>query len=320
MGQLAIESPSVRIYDAPMEPLRYIWLDGDTVPWDEAKVHVLTHALHYGTAVFEGIRAYETPQGTSVFRLTEHMERLLRSAKAYQMPTEWSAEDLIKATKELLAANELEAGYIRPITFLELGAVGLNPANARVRTAIIPWRWGAYLGEDGMRNGIRVRVSSWRRFPMDVFPNAKASGTYINSILAKVEAVTDGYDEAIMLNVDGKISEGSGENIFLIRNGVVYTPPIAAGCLDGITRDSVITLLTENGYEVIEKTFTRSDLYYCDEVFFTGTAAEVTPVREVDNRPVGEGKPGPVTKRAQQLYLDTVHGRLLDHPEWLEYV
>jgi len=303
-----------------MEPLKYIWLDGEMVPWDEANVHVLTHAIHYGTAVFEGIRAYETPQGTAVFRLTKHMERLLQSAKAYQMPAEWSVEDLTKATKELLAANEMEAGYIRPIKFLELGAVGLNPTNARVRTAIISWRWGAYLGEEGMRDGIRVRVSSWRRFPMDVFPNAKASGTYINSILAKMEAVADGYDEAIMLNVDGKISEGSGENIFLIRDGLVYTPPVSAGCLDGITRDSVVTLLEEDGYKVVEKTFARSDLYYCDEVFFTGTAAEVTPVREVDNRAVGEGKPGPVTKRAQELYLDTVHGRMLTHPEWLEYV
>jgi len=303
-----------------MEPLKYIWLDGEMVPWDDANVHVLTHAIHYGTAVFEGIRAYETQQGTAVFRLTKHMDRLLQSAKAYQMPTEWSSEDLTKATKELLAANELEAGYVRPIKFLELGAVGLNPTNATVRTAIISWRWGAYLGEEGMRDGIRVRVSSWRRFPMDVFPNAKASGTYINSILAKMEAVADGYDEAIMLNYDGKISEGSGENIFLIRDGVVYTPPIAAGCLDGITRDTVVTLLQEEGYSVVEKTFSRSDLYYCDEVFFTGTAAEVTPVREVDNRPVGDGKPGPVTKLAQQLYLDTVHGRRPGHPEWLEYV
>lgn len=303
-----------------MEPTKYIWLDGEMVPWDEANVHVLTHAIHYGTAVFEGIRAYETPEGTAVFRLTEHMDRLLRSAKAYQMPTEWSVEDLTKATKELLAANELESGYVRPIKFLELGAVGLNPTNAKVRTAIITWRWGAYLGEDGMKNGIRVRVSSWRRFPMDVFPNAKASGTYINSILAKMEAIQNGYDEAIMLNTDGKISEGSGENIFIIRDGKVFTPPVSAGCLDGITRDSVVKLLEEDGYTVEERTFSRSDLYYCDEVFFTGTAAEVTPVREVDDRIVGDGTPGPITKRAQQLYLDTVAGKLHSHPEWLEYV
>ena len=303
-----------------MEPTKYIWLDGEMVPWEEANVHVLTHAIHYGTAVFEGIRAYETPNGAAVFRLTKHMDRLLRSAKAYQMPLEWSTETLTKATKELLVANELKAGYVRPITFLELGAVGLNPTNARVRTAIVTWEWGAYLGEAGMRDGIRVRVSSWRRFPMDVFPNAKASGTYINSILAKMEAVGNGYDEAIMLNTDGKISEGSGENIFIINDGVVYTPPVSAGCLDGITRDTVVTLLQEDGYEVVEKSFSRSDLYYCDEVFFTGTAAEVTPVREVDDRPVGDGKPGPITKRAQQLYLDMVHGKIDVHPEWLEYV
>ena len=304
----------------PMERLEYIWLDGEMVPWDDANVHVLTHAIHYGTAVFEGIRAYETPQGTAVFRLTRHMERLIQSAKAYQMPLEWNASDLVDATKKLIAANEMEAGYIRPISFLELGAVGLNPANARVRTAIIPWRWGAYLGEEGMRDGIRVKVSSWRRFPMDVFPNAKASGTYINSILAKTEAVRDGYDEAIMLNTDGKISEGSGENIFIIRDGVVYTPPIAAGCLDGITRDTVIRLLADEGHATIEKTFSRSDLYYCDEIFLTGTAAEVTPVREVDNRVVGDGVPGPVTKLAQQLYLDMVKGKLATHSDWLEYV
>ena len=303
-----------------MEPLEYIWLDGEMVQWDDANVHVLTHAIHYGTAVFEGIRAYETPQGTAVFRLTRHMERLIQSAKAYHMPLGWSAPDLVSATKELISANEMEAGYIRPISFLELGAVGLNPANARVRTAIIPWRWGAYLGEEGMRDGIRVKVSSWRRFPMDVFPNAKASGTYINSILAKTEAVRDGYDEAIMLNTDGRISEGSGENIFIIRDGVVYTPPIAAGCLDGITRDTVIRLLDDEGHATIEKTFSRSDLYYCDEIFLTGTAAEVTPVREVDNREVGDGVPGPVTKLAQQLYLDMVKGKLATHQEWLEYV
>lgn len=303
-----------------MEPTKYIWLDGEMVPWEDANVHVLTHAIHYGTAVFEGIRAYETPDGAAVFRLTEHMDRLLRSAKAYQMPLEWTTDHLVNATKELLAANELRAGYVRPISFLELGAVGLNPADARVRTAIITWEWGAYLGEAGMRDGIRVRVSSWRRFPMDVFPNAKASGTYINSILAKREAVSTGYDEAIMLNTDGKISEGSGENIFIIRDGVVYTPPVSAGCLDGITRNTVVALLTEDGYDVVEKSFSRSDLYYCDEVFFTGTAAEVTPVREVDDRAVGDGKPGPITKRAQQLYLDMVHGKLDVHPDWLEYV
>ena len=303
-----------------MEPTKYIWMDGALVPWEEATVHVLSHALHYGTGVFEGIRAYQAERGTAVFRLTDHMDRLHRSAKAYSMDLEWSVADLTKAAKELLAENGLTAGYVRPIVFLELGAVGLNPTSARVRTAIITWEWGAYLGEEGLANGIRVAVSSWRRFPTDSFPNAKATGTYINSILAKLEALKSGYDEAIMLNSDGVLSEGSGENLFAIRDGVVYTPPVSVGCLDGITRDSVTTLLREDGHTVVDKVLTRSDLYYCDELFMTGTAAEVTPIREVDDRPVGEGTVGPVTRRAQQLYMDAVTGRNADHTEWLEYV
>ncbi len=303
-----------------MEATTYIWLDGTMVPWEDANVHVLTHALHYGTGVFEGIRAYETSDGTAIFRLTDHMDRLHRSAKAYRMEVEWSVEDLAKAAKELLTANELESGYIRPIVFLELGAVGLNPANARVRSAIITWRWGAYLGEEGIRNGIRAKVSSWRRFSGDTFPNAKATGTYINSILAKMEAVQNGYDEAVMLNTDGVIAEGSGENLFLVRDGVVYTPPISVGCLDGITRDSVKTLLHDDGHEVVERNMHRSDLYYCDEMFLTGTAAEVTPIREVDDRPVGTGTPGSITRRAQKLFSETVSGNLASHSEWLEYV
>ena len=303
-----------------MEPTTYIWMDGESIPWDEAKVHVLSHALHYGTGVFEGIRAYETAQGTAVFRLTDHMARLHQSAKAYHMDIGWTVEDLVKASQQLLRDNELEAGYIRPLVFLELGAVGLNPANARVRTAIITWRWGAYLGEEGLEKGIRVKVSSWRRFSNSAFPNAKATGTYINSILAKMEAVRGGYDEAIMLSNSGVLSEGSGENLFMIRDGKIITPPVAVGCLDGITRDTVITLLREDGVEVVERNVERSDLYYCDELFMTGTAAEVTPVREVDDRPVGSGEPGPITRRAQALFSETVTGKLGTHPEWLEHV
>jgi len=303
-----------------MEPTKYIWFDGELVPWAEATVHVLSHALHYGTGVFEGIRAYETPDGPAVFRLTDHMTRLHQSAKAYSMDLGWSVEDLVQATKDVLGENGLESGYIRPITFLELGAVGLNPSGARVRTAIITWRWGAYLGEAGVRDGIRVKVASWRRFSNEAFPNAKATGTYINSILAKMEAVRNGYDEALMLNTDGAISEGSGENLFLVRDGIVYTPPIAVGCLDGITRNTVATLLTEDGYEIVERTLDRTDLYYGDEAFFTGTAAEVTPVREVDDRPVGDGTPGPITRHVQGLYADLVSGKLDRHRDWLEHV
>lgn len=303
-----------------MEATKFTWFDGEMVPWDDANVHVLSHSLHYGSGVFEGIRAYETPDGTAVFRLTEHMKRLHQSAKAYRMRLEWSVEDLVEATKEVLRVNELEAGYIRPISFLELGSIGLNPFGATVRTAILAWRWGAYLGEDGVRNGIRVRVSSWRRFPNTSFPNAKATGTYINSILAKTEAVEAGYDEALMLNQDGVVSEGSGENLFLVKDGVVYTPPISVGCLDGLTRDAVMTLLAEEGHEIVEKVLDRSDLYYGDEVFFTGTAAEVTPVREIDDRPVGDGTPGPITRKAQELYADLVTGKLDNHREWLEFI
>jgi branched-chain amino acid aminotransferase len=303
-----------------MEPTKYIWMDGEMVAWEDAKVHVLSHALHYGTGVFEGIRAYATPEGTSVFRLTDHMVRLHRSAKAYQMELVWSVPELVEASKQLLRDNELESGYVRPLVFLELGAIGLNPANARVRAAIISWEWGAYLGEEGVRRGIRVRVSSWRRFSNDAFPNAKATGTYINSILAKMEAVRAGYDEAIMLNQDGVISEGSGENLFMVRGGTVITPPVAVGCLDGITRDTAITLLRDDGFEVVERTIDRSDLYYCDELFMTGTAAEVTPVREVDDRAVADGTPGPVTRRAQALFEETVTGKLGTYPEWLEMV
>lgn len=304
----------------PMETSQYIWMDGRRVPWEEANVHVLTHALHYGTGVFEGIRAYETENGTAVFRLRDHMLRLHRSCQAYRIKPPYSVDELVEAAKSLVAANGLEAGYVRPIIFLGLGALGLDPRGAEVRAAIVTWRWGAYLGEEGVRNGIRVKVSSWRRFSHNAFPNAKATGTYINSILAKHDALTDGYDEALMLSSDGDISEGSGENLFLISKGKVYTPPLSAGCLDGVTRDTVITLLSDHGYQVVEKAVHRADLYYCDELFMTGTAAEVTPIREVDNRTVGSGSPGPVTRRAQQLYAEAYSGKLDAYAGWLDYV
>lgn len=291
------------------------------VPWAEANVHVLAHALHYGSGVFEGIRAYETEEGTAIFRLGDHMERLRRSAKAYSIPLEWSVADLGKAAKEVVAINELESAYIRPIVFYGLGAIGLDPAAATVHTAIAAWRWGAYLGEEGLRNGIRVRVSSWRRIDHSMLvPDAKGTGGYLNSILAKREAAGTGYDEAIMLNTHGSVSEGSGENLFLVRDGTITTPPVAAGILNGITRNSLMDLLQDEGHHIREASITRGDLYYADELFMTGTAAEVTPIREVDDRPVGEGKPGPVTRQAQDLYQQAVTGRLEQYRHWLEFV
>lgn len=304
-----------------MNSTELIWMDGTLVPWEEATVHVLAHGLHYGTGAFEGIRFYETPEGPAVFRLTEHMARLRRSCKAIGIPLEWSVDDLVKAGKEIVSVNGLESGYIRPLVFYGTGSIGLNPAGANVHTIIAAWEWGAYLGEDGVRNGIRVATSSWRRIDArSMMPNAKVTGGYVNSVLAKQEALRGGFDEALLLNAEGYVAEGSGENVFTVRDGVVYTPPISAGQLDGITRDSVVTLLSEDGIEVRETMLARTDLYYADEAFLTGTAAEVTPIRELDGRPIGEGKPGPVTKRAQELFMGTVKGTLGLHPEWRELV
>ena len=303
-----------------MEASRVIWMDGEFVPWDEATVHVLSHGLHYGSGVFEGIRAYETPTGTAVFRLIEHMERLHRSAKAYGIPLRFGVDELVQASRKLLVDNELEAGYIRPLAFYGLGSIGLNPAGAEVRVIIAAWRWGAYLGEEGLKNGIRTRVSSWRRIDQSTLnTNAKGTGGYLNSILAKQEAVRDSYDEAILLNNQGYVAEGSGENIFVVKDGVVTTPPVSAGILEGITRDSVMTMLRDDGHHVQEANLIRSDLYYADEIFFTGSAAEVTPVREVDDRPVGDGRPGPVTRTAQDLFQKAVTGRLEAYHHWLDY-
>jgi branched-chain amino acid aminotransferase len=305
-----------------MEPATTIWVDGELVPWDEARVHVLSHALHYGSGVFEGIRAYETADGgTAVFRLTDHIERLHRSARAYRIPLDIGVPDLVDACRLVVRENDLESCYIRPLVFYGLGSIGLNPEPCEVRTVIAAWRWGAYLGEEGVANGIRVHVSSWRRIPSTSFvPSAKGTGQYLNSIMAKQEAVSAGFDEAIMLNADGNVSEGSGENLFVVRGGTVYTPPLAAGILDGITRDAVITILRDEGIEVRESVLTRGDLYGADEVFFTGTAAEVTPIREIDHRPVGTGRPGPITKRAQQRFQEAVTGRLPEYHHWLESV
>lgn len=304
-----------------MEPTKFIWKDGELIPWDEANVHVLSHGLHYGTGAFEGIRSYETKRGPAVFRLTEHMERLARSCKALGIPVDWTADELVKAAKELLAVNELRAGYIRPVVFYGSGSMGLNPAGAAVHTFIATWEWGAYLGDEGVKNGISVKVSSWRRINHEsMMPNAKITGGYVNSVLAKQEALRGGYDEALMLNTDGFVSEGSGENLFVIRDGVATTPPIAAGVLEGLTRDTMITLLREEGVEVAETQVTRTDLYYADEMFLTGTAAEITPIRLVDDQPVGAGEPGPITRLAQERFIKVVTGEDDRHADWLEYV
>lgn len=304
-----------------MQPTKYIWMDGEFVDWDDATIHVLSHGLHYGTGAFEGIRAYETDQGPAVFRLAEHIERLSRSCKALGIPIEWSVDEIVKASKELFSANGLVSGYIRPLVFYGTGSMGLNPAGASVHTMIATWEWGAYLGEEGVTNGIRVKVSSWRRIGHDsLMPNAKLTGGYVNAVQAKQEALRGGYDEAIMLNTDGFVAEGSGENLFLVRDGVVRTPSLASGVLEGLTREAVITMLRDDGYEVIEEAITRTDLYYADEMFMTGTAAEVTPIREVDDRPVGDGRPGPVTKRAQEMFIDAVTGSNERYTDWLDYI
>ncbi|MEA2011455.1 MAG: branched-chain amino acid transaminase [Actinomycetota bacterium] len=304
-----------------MQPTKYIWMDGEVVDWDDATIHVLSHGLHYGTGAFEGIRAYETDRGPAVFRLTEHIERLARSCKALGIPIEWSVDEIVNASKELFSANGLISGYIRPLVFYGTGSMGLNPAGATVHTMIATWEWGAYLGEDGVTNGIRVKVSSWRRIGHDsLMPNAKLTGGYVNSVQAKQEALRGGYDEAIMLNTDGFVAEGSGENLFLIRDGVVRTPSLASGVLEGLTREAVMTMLRDDGYKVVEESITRTDLYYADEMFMTGTAAEVTPIREVDDRPVGDGRPGPVTKRAQEMFMSAVTGDNERYAEWLDYI
>ena len=303
-----------------MESGKSIWMDGELVSWAEANVHVLTHALHYGTGVFEGIRAYANGDGTAVFRLRDHMKRLLVSAEAYSMPLEYSVDELVTAAKETITDNDLESCYVRPIAFYELGTIGLNPADARLRTSIVAFPWGAYLGEDGLLNGIRVQIASWARISPRSFPAAKATGPYINAILANQEAIRDGFDEALLLTTEGNVSEGSGENLFLIKDGEITTPPLSDGCLDGITRQSVMTLLNDDGHEVVEKSILPEELFEADELFFTGTAAEVTPIRGVDEEVIGSGKPGPITRRAQELFQAAVGGKLEQYRDWLEYV
>ncbi len=303
----------------PIEKVDKIWLNGEFVDWDKAQVHVLTHALHYGSGVFEGIRAYETPRGTAVFRLTEHMERLMDSSKVYMMPVPYSVEELVEATKELIKINKLKSCYIRPIVYRGYGEMGLNPLNSPVDVAIAMWSWGTYLGDDGLENGIKAMISSFRRIdPNSLPPAAKATGQYINSILAKIEAIYSNYEEAIMLDSRGFISEGTGENIFVVKNGVLRTPSTASSILEGITRNTVIELAKDMDFEVVERDLVRSDLFLADEIFITGTAAEITPIREVDKREIG--KPGPITVALQEKFFTVVKGEYDKYLHWLEHV
>ena len=295
----------------------FIWHDGKLVPWREATTHVLTHSLHYGLAVFEWLRAYKTASGTAIFRLREHTERLFNSAHIFMMKMPYDKETLSAAQREVVRANDLESCYVRPIAFYGSEKMGVSPKGAQVHVSIAAWPWGAYLGADGLEKGIRVKTSSFARHHINVtMCRAKFSGTYANSILANQEAVDHGYDEALLLDVDGYVAEGAGENLFLVKNGRLYEPELTSALI-GITRDSVIQLAQDIGLEVHTKRITRDDIYIADEAFFTGTAAEVTPIRELDNRVIGAGKRGPVTEKLQSMFFDVVNGRNPKYAKWL---
>jgi branched-chain amino acid aminotransferase len=293
-----------------------IWFDGEMVPWRDAKVHVLTHTLHYGMGVFEGERAYKTDKGTAIFRLQEHTDRLFRSAHILNMPMPFDKETINEATRAAVAENNLETAYIRPMAFYGSEGMGLRADNLKVHVMVAAWEWGAYLGADNLEKGIRIRTSSYTRHHVNItMCKAKANGNYMNSMLALQEALADGYDEALLLDVDGFVAEGSGENIFIVRNGQIYTPDLTSA-LEGITRDTIFKLAAELGYEIKEKRITRDEVYSSDEAFFTGSAAEVTPIRELDNRIIGNGSRGPITEQLQTMYFDQVHGRREQYPEW----
>jgi branched-chain amino acid aminotransferase len=305
----------------PVTPVEKIWMDGELVAWEDAKIHVLTHALHYGTGVFEGIRAYGTKKGPAVFRLEDHVRRLFRSAHIYQMEIPYSPDEITAAIKDTVKANGLRSCYIRPLVWRGYGEMGLNPLLAPVNVSIAVWAWGAYLGDEGLENGVRAKVSSWKRNDHNILPPfAKATGQYINSGLAKVEALKGGYDEAIMLNIHGYVTDGPGENVFIARDGELFTPPLSAGCLDGITRESVITIARDLGYQVHERELVRADLYAADEAFYTGTAAEVCPIREIDDRAVGANGRGPITKEIQQTFFGAARGEIDKYEGWLAFV
>ncbi|HET9101823.1 MAG TPA: branched-chain amino acid transaminase [Solirubrobacteraceae bacterium] len=305
-----------------MEKADLIWHNGELVAWEDATVHVLTHGLHYGTGVFEGERAYETPRGTSIFRHRDHLQRLMRSAELYYMPVPYTLEELRSATHELITANGLTSCYVRPIVYRGYGQMGLYPLDCEVSVSIAAWPWGAYLGEDSKLAGIRAKVSSWRRISSDsLIPHAKASGQYLNSVLAKIEASKAGYQEAILLDSHGMVCEGSGENIFVVRDGRVFTPPQTAGILDGINRASLMTIARDQGYELVERDIARSELILADEVFMTGTAAELVPVREIDDHAIGDGQgAGPVTRELQAVFERALRGEEPRYAEWLDLI
>ena len=299
-----------------------IWQDGDFVDWDDATVHVLTHGLHYGTGIFEGVRCYDTDNGPAIFRWDEHLDRFYQSAKPYDMEVPFSREELTEATLELLRREELRSCYIRPVAFYGYGSLGVSPEENPVNAAIAAWPWGTYLGEEALERGVEVMISSWRKYASSQVPtNAKTTGLYVNSLLAGEEARRNGYTEAIVLNKEGQVAEGPGENIFLVRDGEIYTPGLSQSILDGITRNTVIELARERGYTVHDRaTISRGELNTADELFFTGTAAEVTPIRTVDNVTIGSGSRGPVTEELQQAFFDLVERRTDAHEEWFTYV
>lgn len=297
-----------------------IWYDGKMVPWRDANTHVLTHSLHYGLAVFEGLRAYDSARGTAIFRLGEHLDRMYRSAHIYLMKIPYDRDTLIEATKATVRENKLASCYVRPIAFYGSEKMGVSPKGAQVHVAIAAWPWGAYLGADGIEKGIRVKTSSYARHHVNVtMARAKVASTYANSILANLEATQDGYDEALLLDVDGFVAEGAGENLFIVRDGKIFEPEISSA-LVGITRDTVIRLANSLGIEVVSKRLTRDDIYIADEAFFTGTAAEVTPIRELDNRVIGSGTRGPLTAKLQAMFFDVVNARDERHLDWLTFV
>ena len=298
-----------------------IWMNGEFVKWEDANIHVLSHVVHYGSAVFEGLRCYENKNGSGIFRLKDHVDRLFNSAKIYNMPIPNTKEEISEAIKETVRINNLKSCYIRPISFRGYGELGVTPVNCPVNTTIAAWEWGSYLGEEGMTKGVKVGVSSWRKPAPDTLPTlAKAAANYMNSQLAKMEAAENGFDECIQLDYQGHVGEGSGENIFMIKNGKIYTPTLSSSVLDGITRATIIQIAEDLGYEVIERPIQRESLYVADELFFTGSAAEVTPIRSVDGREIGIGSRGPITEEIQTAFFDVVEAKVEDKYNWLEYI